>query len=145
MKPVIQDFAIHLKGQGLRLTSERIKLLEVISGIKGHFSADDVLQLVKNKKNLGSRATLYRLLPVLVKAGMIQQSLLSEGQTRFEVTWNKDHHDHLICSTCNKIIEFQHGTIEILQREIANKYGFILDHHVMELVGRCKDCRKIIC
>lgn len=144
MKAILEDFTKHLKGKGLRLTLERTRLLEMICTMKGHFSAEDVLTKMKRAGGgVGSRATLYRLLPVLVDAGLIQQSLLSEGQTRYEVTWNKDHHDHLICSQCNKVIEFQHNTIEILQREIANKYGFFLEHHVMELVGVCKSCRGI--
>jgi Fur family transcriptional regulator, ferric uptake regulator len=142
MKNIVEGFNKHLKDKGLRLTSERVRLLEIICSMKGHFSADDVLARVKSQRSSGSRATLYRLLPVLVEAGFIQQSLFSEGQTRFEVTWNRAHHDHLICSQCNKVIEFQNNAIEILQREIANRFGFILDHHVMELVGRCKECRK---
>jgi Fur family ferric uptake transcriptional regulator len=141
MKAVLKDFGNHLKRQGLRFTAERRRLVETILSMNGHFSPEDVLDRVKSKKVQVSRATVYRLLPVLVEADLIQQSLLSEGTSRFEVTWNKDHHDHLICSQCNRVIEFQHNTIEILQREIANKYGFVLDHHVMELVGRCRECR----
>jgi len=141
MRELLEDFGHHLKQNGLRLTAERRNLVQIILGMRGHFSPEDVLDRVRTRKIAASRATIYRLLPVLIKADMIQQSLLSEGQTRFEVTWKRAHHDHLICSHCNKVIEFQHNTIELLQREIANKYGFILDHHVMELVGRCNDCR----
>ena len=142
MREILEEFSVHLKHRGLRLTEERVKLLEVILAMRGHFSPEQVLAKIKAKNLPVSRATIYRLLPVLVEAELIQQSLLStEGQTQFEVTWNKAHHDHLICSRCSKVIEFQHSTIEILQREIANKYGFILDHHVMELVGRCKNCQ----
>ena len=142
MKEVLDNFGQHLKQNGQRLTAERRNLVQIILGMRGHFSPDDVLDKVKVRKIAASRATVYRLLPVLVAADLIQQSLLSEGQTRFEVTWNKAHHDHLICSKCNKVIEFQHNTIELLQREIASKYGFILEHHVMELVGRCENCRN---
>ncbi len=142
MQTILSDFTKHLKAEGLRLTKERVHLLETICSFKGHFIADDILFAIKSRRKSGSRATLYRLLPVLVKASLIQQSLLYDGQTKYEVTWNKAHHDHLICSSCSMVIEFKHNTIEILQREIANKYGFILDRHVMELVGRCKDCRR---
>src|ERR1700722_8345397 len=127
MREVLADFGHHLKQHGLRLTSERRNLVQIILGMKGHFSPEEVLERVRTRKIAVSRATIYRLLPVPVEAEMIQQSLLSEGQTRFEVTWNKAHHDHLICSHCNKIIEFQHNTIEILQREVANRHGFVLD------------------
>jgi len=142
MKRVQEVFAAHLRQNGLRFTSERRNLLEVILEMRSHFSPDDVLHQLRLKKVGVSRATVYRLLPVLVEAEIIQQSLLSDTQTHFEVTWNKAHHDHLICSNCSRVVEFQHNTIELLQREIANRYGFILEHHVMELMGRCRDCRK---
>ncbi|MDZ4676235.1 MAG: Fur family transcriptional regulator [Oligoflexia bacterium] len=142
MKDPLEELGSHLKRKGLRLTEERKKLVQLILSMKGHFSPEELLKHVKTKRLPISRATIYRILPVLVSAEIIQQSLLTEGQTRFEVTWNKDHHDHLICTYCNKVIEFQHNTIEIMQREIANRYGFILEHHVMELMGRCKDCRN---
>ena len=141
-KDVFKSFAQHLKRHGLRLTEERKGILNLILSMKGHFSAEQILNKIKKDELAASRATLYRLLPVLVEAEVIQQSLLSEGQTRYEVTWDKDHHDHLICKNCNRVIEFQDNTIEILQREIASKYGFKLEHHVMELVGLCSRCQK---
>ena len=101
-----------------------------------------MLKKIKQKNLQISRSTVYRILPVLVKAEIIQQSLLQEGQAHFEVKWNKEHHDHLICSACGKIIEFFHSDIEVLQQHIAKKYGFYLETHVMELVGKCSECRK---
>ncbi len=142
MVKAFENFAAHLKANGLRLTQERSELLKLVMAMKEHFSPEDLLKRIRAKKLNVSRATVYRLIPVLVQADLIQQSLLSEGQAKYEVTWNKAHHDHLICSRCNKVIEFHHNTIELLQREIASKYGFVLDHHVMELVGRCEACQK---
>lgn len=142
LKEALVSFDAHLRANGMRVTPERHLLLELILGLKGHFSADEVLFQGKKKGLSVSRATLYRLFPILIEVGVIQQSLLSEGQTKYEVTWEQDHHDHLICSNCQRVIEFQDNTIEILQREVANKYGFILEHHVMELVGRCDRCQS---
>jgi len=142
VKDVIKGFAQHLKRHGLRLTEERKNIVNLILSMKGHFNAEEVLVKIKKSNLPASRATLYRILPVLIEADVIQQSLLSEGQTRYEVTWNKAHHDHLICKGCDRVIEFQDNTIEILQREIASKYGFKLAHHVMELVGYCSRCQK---
>ena len=144
MKNAVETFTKHLKQNGLRLTQERMDLFKLILATKEHFTPEDLLKRIKSKKIPVSRATVYRLIPVLIQADIIQQSLLSEGQSKFEVTWNRAHHDHLICSQCNKVIEFHHNTIELLQREIASKYGFVLDHHVMELVGRCESCQAKI-
>lgn len=143
MKRALETVGTHLRKQGLRLTQERIHLLKLILSIKGHFTVEELLKSLKSRRISVSRATVYRIIPVLVDAGLIQQSLLTDGiQTRFEVTWNRAHHDHLICSSCNKVVEFQHNTIEFLQREIAGQYGFVLEHHVMELVGKCRECRS---
>lgn len=142
MKQALEIFKTHLKQNGLRMTQERIDLFNLVMTMKSHFNSEEVLQRIKKKKLQVSRATVYRVLPVLVKANLIQQSLLQEGQAHFEVKWNRDHHDHLICSSCAKVIEFHDNTIEILQREIANKYGFYLEDHVMELVGKCAPCRR---
>jgi Fur family transcriptional regulator, ferric uptake regulator len=144
MNLALKNFGRHLKKNGLRLTVERQKLLGLILTMKGHFGSEDVLKKSEGKNLSVSRATIYRILPVLVEAKIIQQSLLtSEGQSLFEVTWKKAHHDHLICISCKKVIEFQDNAIEVFQREIANKYGFILERHVMELVGRCRECRMV--
>ncbi|MBK9293546.1 MAG: transcriptional repressor [Oligoflexia bacterium] len=142
MKEALKTFEEHLKLNKMRMTQERRQLFSLVMSLKTHFNSEEVLEKIKKKNLQVSRATVYRVLPVLVKANLIQQSLLQEGQAHFEVKWNKDHHDHLICSVCNKIIEFKDNTIEILQREIATKYGFYLEDHVMELVGKCKTCKK---
>lgn len=141
MKSALETFSNHLRQNGLRMTKERMDLFKLIMATREHFSPEDLLKKIKSKKLPVSRATVYRLIPVLVEAEIIQQSLLTEGSSKFEVTWNKAHHDHLICSKCNKVVEFHHNTIELLQREIASKYGFVLEHHVMELMGRCQNCQ----
>lgn len=142
MENLNERFRHHLKSSGLRYTQERQELMDVVLAMPGHFTAEDILSRMKSASVKGSRATLYRLLPVLVKANLIQQSLLSDEHTKYEVSFNREHHDHLICSFCSKVVEFQDNAMEILQREIASKYGFILENHVMELVGRCSACQK---
>jgi len=88
-------------------------------------------------------ATVYRALPLLVDAGLIQPALVSksDGQ-RYEVAFEREHHDHLVCSGCGRVVEYQSETLEALQREIARRYGFELENHVNELRGRCKECRR---
>jgi Fur family ferric uptake transcriptional regulator len=136
-----QDIVDKLKNQGLRLTSERRALIQLVLNFKGHFNAEKLLRRAQDQKLRISRATVYRLLPLLKEIGVLQTSLVFEGQTHFELAWEKDHHDHLVCSKCNKVVEFQNGEIEKLQHQIAKQYGFTLENHVMELHGVCKNCR----
>ena len=60
---------------------------------------------------------------------------------KFEIA-NKPHHDHLICTECGKIIEFENEKIEALQEKIAKENGFKLTEHLMQLYGVCPECQK---
>jgi Fur family ferric uptake transcriptional regulator len=65
-----------------------------------------------------------------------------DGETRYEPASEGSHHDHLICLDCGKIIEFEDPTLEALQKGIAQRYRFKISHHLMELYGRCEECRQ---
>ena len=60
----------------------------------------------------------------------------------YETTYGRKHHDHLLCSRCGKVVEFEFEAFAILEREVAARYGFRLDTHHHELVGTCPDCQR---
>lgn len=110
---------------------------------EGHFTVDD---LVKDFRDRGEGdihpATVYRVLPLLVEAGLLQITLRSSHDgARYERAFEREHHDHLICTTCGKVVEFQFEAIELLQLDVAKRFGFELKEHFHELLGTCKDCR----
>ena len=80
---------------------------------------------------------MYRVLTQLEMAGLIQKNQFKENQSTYEI--KKQHHDHLICIKCGKIIEFINDDLEKLQEKIANNYKFKLHSHVMTLFGECND------
>ena len=132
-----------LKGAGLKVTNPRSKILGVLLSSPGmHLSADEIHnKLVDHNESIGL-ATVYRVLTQLELAGLIQKNQFSDNQSSYEI--KKQHHDHLICTKCGKIIEFMDNNLEALQEEISDKYQFRLDSHVMTLFGVCKDgnCKK---
>ena len=132
-----------LKGAGLKVTNPRSKILGVLQSNPGmHLSADEIHnKLVDHNESIGL-ATVYRVLTQLELAGLIQKNQFSDNQSSYEI--KKQHHDHLICTKCGKIIEFMDNNLEALQEEISDKYDFRLDSHVMTLFGVCKDgnCKK---
>ena len=132
-----------LKGAGLKVTNPRSKILDVLQSNPGmHLSADEIhIKLVDHNESIGL-ATVYRVLTQLELAGLIQKNQFSDNQSSYEI--KKQHHDHLICTKCGKIIEFMDNNLEALQEEISDKYDFRLDSHVMTLFGVCKDgnCKK---
>jgi Fur family ferric uptake transcriptional regulator len=111
----------------------------------GHFGIDDLLRVLRNGGVRDAHmATVYRALPSLLEAGLIQPALVSnkaDGQ-RYEAAFEREHHDHLVCTGCALVVEYQSEALEALQREIAERYDFELDDHVHELRGRCKECRR---
>lgn len=132
-----------LKDAGLKVTHPRTKILDILqSNPDMHLSADEIHnKLVDHKESIGL-ATVYRVLTQLEVAGLIQKNQFSDNQSSYEI--KKQHHDHLICTKCGKIIEFMNDDLETLQEKISDKYQFRLDSHVMTLFGVCKDgkCQK---
>jgi len=132
-----------LKGAGLKVTHPRTKILDILQSNPGmHLSADQIHnRLVEHSESIGL-ATVYRVLMQLELAGLIQKNQFADNQSNYEI--KKQHHDHLICTKCGKIIEFVNNDLEILQEKISDKYQFRLDSHVMTLFGVCKDgkCHK---
>ena len=132
-----------LKDAGLKVTHPRTKILDVLQANPDmHLSADEIHnKLVEHNESIGL-ATVYRVLTQLEIAGLIQKNQFSDNQSSYEI--KKQHHDHLICTKCGKIIEFMNDDLEALQEKISDKYQFRLDSHVMTLFGVCKDgkCQK---
>lgn len=109
----------------------------------GHFTVEDLVRVLRRQgvRNVHV-ATVYRAIPLLVESGLIQPALLSEGDTQhFERSFEREHHDHLICSSCGALIEFHSEALEALQRDIALLHGYTLDSHVHELRGLCPKCQ----
>jgi Fur family ferric uptake transcriptional regulator len=131
---VLREF---LRARGLRMTEEREALLEAALARRPHFTLEDLAHDVLRSASPASRATVYRALPILVEAGILQPALVTGDAPRYELALGRKHHDHLRCRSCGKIVEFRSEAIERLQLEIAARHGFRLVSHVHELVGDC--------
>ena len=130
-----------LHKEGLRYTPQRQEVWnELLSSCRHRDTEEIYFTLIKRGIKV-SRATVYRTIDVLVKNNLIEKLEIGDGKARFEYNEKYKHHDHLICTSCGKIIEFHDNDIENLQNNIANKYGFKLNHHAHQLFGICKDCK----
>jgi Fur family ferric uptake transcriptional regulator len=129
---------LHLKD--LRLTEARAAIVEAAMARKGHYPIDDLIADLKARGIRGSKATVYRTLPLLAEAGILQPAIVVADSKSYETTFGREHHDHLLCGRCGKVIEFEFEAFEILQREVAAKHGYRLESHYHELVGICPDC-----
>lgn len=132
----------YLEKKGLRFTKERRIILNGLMTISGHFDADTLYNWLHNHDKQLSKATIYRAINLFVKCGLLKESLRTDGRAQYEVTYGLDHHDHLICISCGKIIEFKENTIERLQEDVCKKHGFKPIDHRLSINGYCSACQK---
>jgi Fur family ferric uptake transcriptional regulator len=132
-----------LKDAGLKITAPRVKILQILesSDIR-HMSAEDVYRnLLTNNEEIGL-ATVYRVLTQFEAAGLVIRHHFEEGRSIFELA-GAYHHDHMVCVKCGRVVEFTDADIESLQEKIADKLGFELTDHNLNLYGYCPECRTV--
>ena len=140
-KKATEQLTEYLVDRGLRSTSQRDMILKIFIEAGRHVNAEELYVLVK-KTNPGiGYATVYRTLKLLAEAGLAEERRFDDGFTRFEYKNTDGHHDHLICTRCGTIIEFENERIETLQRDVARGKGFKVHSHKLELYGLCAGCR----
>lgn len=134
-------FRKYLERRGLKLTSERQALFDELFARHEHFEADELLVRLRTKHKKISRATIYRTLDLLVDSGIVGRVRIGESGYRYERLRAGEHHDHLICNDCGRVIEFFEPAIENLQDVVCERYGFLALSHSHQLRGVCRQCR----
>jgi Fur family ferric uptake transcriptional regulator len=132
-----------LHERGLKSTAQRDDIARVFFGAAKHLSVDELHAAVKKVNPRVGYATVYRTLKLLKECGFAEERHFDDGQARYEpATSEEQHHDHLICERCGRIVEFNSDELEKLQDRIARTLGFVVHRHRMELYGICADCRE---
>lgn len=131
----------YLSEHGLTFTSARGAILRGIAASRGHFDADELHDRLKRKGETLSAATIYRTLPLFVESGIIRETLRAHGRARYEPAWDREHHDHLECLGCGRIIEFKDDELERLQDRVCRRHGFRAVEHRLGIRGYCSSCR----
>ena len=128
---------------GLKITLARLLVLRTFhQSEKRHLTADDVYKLMREAGLDIGLATVYRSLVQFAEAGILHRQHFDLGKAVFELT-AIDHHDHLVCLSCGKVIEFIDYDIEERQKAIANEHGFQIEDHALTIYGYCNasECR----
>ena len=121
--------------KGLRMTEQRKVIADVLSKATDHPDAEEVYARSEKIDPKISLATVYRTLRLFGETGIIETHDFRDGRARYEAADN-DHHDHLIDLTTGDVIEFVDEEIERLQERIAEKLGYELIDHRLELYGK---------
>jgi Fur family ferric uptake transcriptional regulator len=97
---------------------------------------------VQKRRSTVGQTTVYRTLKLLTEAGLAREVRFGDGRTHYEHNYKHQHHDHMICSECGKIIEFFSAELEALQDAMAAKHQFEITQHLLRIIGICTDCQR---
>ncbi|RYX95559.1 MAG: ferric iron uptake transcriptional regulator [Comamonadaceae bacterium] len=129
-----------LKSTGLKATLPRLKILDVFQkGNLRHMTAEDVFRVLLEERSDIGLATVYRVLTQFEQAGILSRSHFESGKAVYELNEGR-HHDHFICTSCNRVEEFYDADIEKRQQIVAKSKGWTVLDHAMSLYGLCAEC-----
>ena len=129
-----------LKEAGLKITMPRLKILQILEqSADHHLSAEDVYRSLSNMGEDVGLATVYRVLTQFEAAGLIHRHNFEGGYSVFELSQG-EHHDHLVCVKCGRVEEFVDEMIEQRQKKIAERAGFKMTDHALNIYGLCPEC-----
>ena len=137
-----QVFSEHIQKTGLRHTAQRDLILEIFLRTEEHLSSEDLYWLVHKEDSSVGHTTVYRTLKLLTDAGLAREVRFGDNKTYYEHHYNHEHHDHMICTECGKVIEFYSEELEAMQDEMADKYNFKPTHHSLRILGICNECQQ---
>lgn len=149
MTEVQEQFKTLLKQNGLKITAQRIAILEVLSNRPDeHLTAEEIYDCVKDMYPEIGLATVYRTIQVLSDLKLIDKLNLDDGYVRYEIgSESKEHcghhHHHLICLDCGKVLTFQDDLLENLEQRIKETMDFEVVDHEVKLYGVCSNCKKL--
>lgn len=136
-------FQEFLRERGLKLTQQRLQILERAVAVDEHFNAEELFELLRNDNQRISKATVYRTLALLVEAELLDTHDFERGHTLYErAAHGTAHHDHLICLGCDRVFEFHSEEIEALQDVVAKRFDFQMVSHTHQIYGICGRCQR---
>ncbi len=139
---LLEVFRRHLRDHNLPVTSQREAVAEILFCAGSHLSVSDIERGLRARGVRVGKATVYRTLELLREAGLVREHEFGEGFKRYEPLAAESHHEHLICMSCGKVVEFSSERLERMKALIAEEYGFRAHHHRLEIYGYCQACQR---
>ncbi|MFN8367912.1 MAG: transcriptional repressor [Candidatus Kapaibacterium sp.] len=133
------QFAEFLKQKMYRNTQERYRVLERIAEVDQHFSADELYLIMHNQGDRVSRATIYSTLDLLTRCNILVKHRFQGESATYELRSRMPHHDHLLCTECGHIVEFNAHELEEISKKIAQKFGYKAVEHSYQIFAMCPD------
>jgi len=140
-KELIQKTLAKLQAEGFKSTLARRATIEALVEASDHLTAPQVVSFVHQQHPHVGRASVYRTLELMSKLGLLQVSSLGAATTTYLLS-EEGHHHHVICVNCRKTVEFDECVISELEQKLAKEFDFQIEGHLVELYGRCSNCRQ---
>ncbi|MYD77322.1 MAG: ferric iron uptake transcriptional regulator [Gammaproteobacteria bacterium] len=132
-----------LQQAGIKPTLPRLKILSILeNSTTRHLTVEDVYRELMEQDAVVGMATIYRVLTQFVEAGLVIRHNFEGEKSVFELN-DGDHHYHMICVRCGKVIEFHSQVIEQEQQQVAESHEFVIQDHSLTLYGTCRRCAPI--
>lgn len=139
--PTVDSLEHALEEKGYRLTQARRAIVEALVSTGGHITADALVEVVKEKSPRTGRMTVYRTLEVLCDLGLLRPVYQGTGAAHY-VLMHDGHHHHLVCSQCERVVEFDECVLDSLEEIIGQRFDFQVQGHLLEFYGLCPECRE---
>lgn len=140
-------FAQLLREKGLKVTNQRIEVLEALSkGEDAHLTAEEIYDDVRVRCPDIGLATVYRTIQLFLKLQLVDRITMNEGRARYGMgamdEKTKHHHHHLICLSCGKVMSFSGDLLDTLEEYVYETKGFQVMDHEVKFYGYCQECRQ---
>jgi Fur family ferric uptake transcriptional regulator len=137
-----EQFKKLFKQEGIDRVEDRFNILEVFLQTEKHVTEGDLVDLLDKRGYRIDRDFVCDTLKLMCYFGFARKNSFDNGDIRYEHRHLGQHHDHMVCTKCRKIIEFSHEELEALQARVAETHQFHMLQHRMEIYGICSDCAK---
>ena len=137
-----QQFKKLFKQEYIDDFEDRFNILEVFLQTEKHLTSSELIELLEENGYNFEPDFIRDTLKLMVRFGFAKKNRFNNGPVRYEHMHLGQHHDHMICTKCRKIVEFSEDRLEDLQVQIAAAHGFHMLQHKMEIYGICSECLK---
>lgn len=137
------SYVERLRHRGVRVTPQRVIVLEALAAHSGHIAADEILQWAAARYPAINLATIYRTLDLLISIGLVAQSDFGSGVSYFELVGEAPHH-HLVCEHCHAVMEIDAEALRPMHENILHDYGFLTNTRHLALFGSCRACQEAL-